>query len=218
MSVIVPMTDLEILDLELFDRAELLSSLRQTRLTGFDQTAIYAGATLELTPRVDPESLAPAQRYLLRPTVDTILALRAALLPHGVDTFALEGGVRVRTSQHPDETIPVIPPIVEESRERDGRTVLLISDGLHRVYAARSAGLAISVVTVRGLPPDLPYYAYALDDGWAGVVELDELPDSFEKKEYRIPDNYRALFRQYDAVFPGVQKERKDSNPAHLRP
>jgi hypothetical protein len=212
------MTALEILDLELFDRSELLSSLRQTRLTGFDQTAIYADATIELTAGVDPESLAPAQRYLLRPTVETILALREALLPHGIDVFALEGGARIRTSQHPDERIPVIPPVVEESRERDGRTVLLIADGIHRVYAARSVGLPISVVTVRGLSPELPYYAYALDEGWPGIVELDELPDSFEKKEYRNPSNYRALFRQYNAVFPGVQKERKDSNPAHLRP
>ena len=48
------------------------------------------------------------------------------------------------------------------------------------------------------------------------MVELEELPDSFQKKEYRVPGNYKALFRDFNAVFPGVQAERKQSNPAHL--
>ena len=48
------------------------------------------------------------------------------------------------------------------------------------------------------------------------MVELEELPDSFQKKAYRVPGNYKALFRDFNAVFPGVQAERKQSNPAHL--
>jgi hypothetical protein len=48
------------------------------------------------------------------------------------------------------------------------------------------------------------------------VAELEDLPDEFQKKEYRLPDNYKALFRDFNAVFPGVQKQRKQSNPIHL--
>jgi hypothetical protein len=39
----------------------------------------------------------------------------------------------------------------------------------------------------------------------------------FQKKEYRDPQNYKALFRQFNELFPGVQKDRVKSNPAHLR-
>jgi hypothetical protein len=207
----------EVLALERIDRDELLSALRRTRLLGFDGARPYADARLEIVPAVDPDLLAPAQRYVLAPGVRLILQLRTALLAQGVDVFALDGGVRVRTSWAPDELVPVLPPIVEESREPDGRTVLIINDGIHRVFAARSLGLPITVVTAHGVSPEHPYYACALPDGWAGVSELEHLPDGFQKKTYRNPDGYKALFRDFNAIFPGVQKERKKSNPEHLR-
>ncbi|HEX8101495.1 MAG TPA: hypothetical protein VF533_02695 [Solirubrobacteraceae bacterium] len=209
---------IEILEAEPFSREELLGSVRRTQLVGLEGASVYERASLSLEAATDPESLAPAQRYVLRPNVRTILSLRDALLAgHGIDVLALDGGVRVRTAAAPDEVIPVIPPIVEESHEPGGRTVLLISDGIHRVQAARVLGLPISVVAVRGVPEEYPYYAHALAGGWAEVLELDELPDEFEKKSYRVPTNYRALFRRYNDVFPGVQKDRKRSNPRHLR-
>lgn len=199
------------------DRDELLAALRTTRLRGFDAARPYADASLELVPHADAATLAPAQRYVLLPRVRKLLELRDALAPHGIDLFALDGGAYVRTAEHPDEEIPVIPPIVEESREPDGREVLLINDGLHRVSAARSVGLPVSVVLARGVPAEYPYYAFALPGGWSEVAELEELPDVYQKKEYRLPENYKALFRDFNALFPGVQKERKKSNPGHLR-
>jgi hypothetical protein len=208
---------MRVLELEPFGRDELLSRLRETRLRGFDGARPYEGATLELARAVPTDELAPAQRYVLTAGVRKILELRSALLPHGVDVFALDGGALVRTSDDPDERVPVIPPIVEESHEPDGRTVAIVNDGIHRVYAARSLGLPISVVSARGVPAAYPYYALALRDGWAEVEELDELPDGFQKKEYREPERYKALFREFNEVFPGVQQERKKSNPEHLR-
>jgi hypothetical protein len=198
---------------EPFGAAELLDRLREVRLRGFPDVAPYADATLELAA-VDPETLAPPQRYVLRDGVQTMHDLRAALAPHGLDPFALDGGAYATID---GERIPVVPPIVEESHEPGGRTVDVIADGLHRVYAARQLGLPITVVLARGLPREHPYYALALPDGWAGVAELDALPDGFQKKTYRNPDNYKSLFRQYNAVFPGVQQQRKRSNPAHLK-
>jgi hypothetical protein len=203
--------------LEPFDGDELLARLRRTPLRGFGKALPYADASIELVRGSDPELLAPAQRYVLRPTIEKILELRAALLELDIDLLALDGGVHIRTAEDPDEPIPVIPPIVEESREPGGKTVLLINDGLHRVAAARSVGLPITVVRVRGVPAERPYYAYALAGGWSEVQELDELPDSYQKKRYRLPTGYKALFREFNAVLPGVQKERKKSNPEHLR-
>jgi hypothetical protein len=198
---------------EPFGATELLGRLREVRLRGFPEVAPYADAELELRA-VDPETLAPPQRYVLRDGVQTMHDLRAALAPHGLDPLALDGGAYVTVD---GERIPVIPPIVEESFEPDGRRVDVIADGLHRVYAARALGLPVTVILARGLPREHPYYALALPDGWAGVAELDALPDGFQKKTYRNPDNYKSLFRQYNAVFPGVQQQRKRTNPGHLK-
>lgn len=207
----------KILSITRFDRDELLASLRQTPLRGFDKAELYADATLELVPAVYTDTLTPAQRYVLEPTVRKLLELRDALLGHGIDLLALEGGAYIHASDDPDEMIPIVPPIVEESIEPDGRIVLLVNDGLHRVSAARSLGLPISVVIVRGVPSKYPYYAYALPNGWTELEQLEELPDEYQKKEYRLPENYKALFREFNTVFPGVQKQRKRSNPDHLR-
>lgn len=208
---------MEILSITRFGRDELLASLRETPLRGFDKARVYEHATLELAPATDPNALAPAQRYVLGPTLRKLLELRAALLAHGIDLFALDGGAYVHTSDDPGEAIPVVPPIVEETLEPDGRSVLLINDGLHRVAAARSSGLPVSVVVARGVPAEYPYYAYALPGGWGELEELEELPDRYQKKAYRLPENYKALFREFNTVFPGVQKQRKRSNPSHLR-
>jgi hypothetical protein len=203
----------EILGVEHIGRDELLAALRRTRLQGFDGAQPYAEASLDIA-LVDPATLAPAQRYVLRAGVEKVLELREALLPHGTDVFDLDGALRVEIG---DEVIPVLPPIVEESHEPDGRTVLLVNDGIHRVFAARSLGMPISVVVARGVAAEYPYYALALENGWSGVTELDELPDGFQKKEYRRPEGYKALFRDFNALFPGVQRERRKTNPAHLR-
>lgn len=198
---------------ERFGAQELLARLREVRLRGFPDVAPYRDAELSLQA-VDPGALAPPQRYVLRDGVQTMHDLRAALAPHGLDPLALDGGAFVTID---GDRIPVIPPIVEESHEPGGRTVDVVADGLHRVYAARRLGLPITVVLARGLPREHPYYALALEDGWDGVTELDALPDGFQKKTYRNPDNYKSLFRQYNTVFPGVQQQRKRSNPEHLK-
>jgi hypothetical protein len=208
---------MQILDVEPFDREELLNRIRRTPLIGFDQALVYAQSSMSLEVGVDPNELVPAQRYVLHDGIETVLELREALLVHGVDIFALGGGLWVRTEDNPEDKIPVIPPIIEESEEPGGRRVLLINDGQHRVYAARQMGLPISVVVVREVPTELPYYALALAD-WSDVVELKELPDGFQKKTYRVPANYKALFRNFNAVLPGVQAQRKRSNPNDLQP
>jgi hypothetical protein len=195
------------MSVERFSSDELLARISEVRLRGFDGARPYADGRLELV-EVSPEDLAPAQRYVLRPTVATVIELREELLGHRLDIFALDGGAYVRG-------IPVIPPVVEESREPDGRTVWIINDGIHRVYAARSLGLPISVV--RATDVSHPYYALALPRGWSEVEALDELPERYEKKTYRQPEGYKALFREFNEVFPGVQKERRKTNPEHLR-
>jgi hypothetical protein len=207
---------MHILSVERIPADQLLSRIRRTRLRGYEGAQPYINASLELMPEADTDTLVPAQNYVLTPTVAKILELRAALLGKDMDIFALDGGAYVVTSDDPEERIPVIPPVIEESREPGGWTVLLINDGMHRVFAARSLGKPISVIVAHGVPPEYPYYAYALQGGWEQVEPLAHLPDNYQKKRYRQPAQYKSLFRDFNALFPGVQKERKNSNPSHL--
>lgn len=211
--------------IEAIDEAALLDTLRRTRLKGYDRFPVYETAEIALLEGVDTDRLSPPQNYVLLPSVTDIQTLRQSLLAFGHDIFRLRGGLRLWPAAGADDPqaeqgldpIPVLPPIVEESAEADG-TVWLINDGMHRVYAARKAGEPINIVLVRGVPKDYPYYAYPLEGGWAQVKELPALDGEFQKKVYRQPDNYKSLFRDFNELFPGVQKQRRRTNPADMKP
>jgi hypothetical protein len=211
---------MKITHIETFPAEELLARLKRTPLRGYDSVQIYKDSSLALANAVDPDTLVPAQRYVLQSDISNIEFLYHAFLERSIDIFALEGGVLFwveNTDGIEEGPIPLVPPVVEESFEPGGRTVFLINDGMHRVYAARKLGRRINIVLVRNVPRQYPYYAYALQGGWQGVEELAELPDTYEKKTYRDPANYKALFRDFNAVLPGIQKQRKKSNPSYLR-
>lgn len=200
---------------------ELEVQLRQVRLRGFDQPLIYEHARIRIEESVliDP-CLMPPQRYVLSGTVRDILVLHQEFKRRGEDIFRLRGalffwleGMDIGA----DLPIPLLPPIAEESYEKDGKRVMLVNDGMHRTMAALKVGDRINTVFIEGVSRDYPYYAYGFQGGWANVDEFEELPDVYQKKDYRDPGNYKALFRDFNAVFPGVQKERKQSNPAHIK-
>lgn len=202
-----------------FNKNELEHRLRQVQLKGHNGFYIYKDSVISFET-VDPNDLTPPQKYVLNPTLTDILSVRSMFLGMSdIDVFALDGFIEfdVIRNNEPlsdgDAPIPFLPPIVEVE-EVDGKEILLVNDGMHRVYAARSIGSAINVVVIRNL--EYPYYAFPMREGWDAVVRFDELPDVFEKKAYRDPTNYKALFRQFNTMFPGVQKQRKQSNPEHL--
>lgn len=192
---------------ETITREDLLAALRLTRLRGFGGARPYENAALTIET-LDTEQLTPAQNYVMESSVAVADVLHDELIQLGYDMFALDGGLMIKTAEAPDEAIPVIPPIVEQSDEPGSRQVLLINDGMHRVFAARRAGLPISVVVARDVPAQYPYYAFALETGWSEVEVLDRMPEGRIRKKYRIPDDYRALYRDFNAIFPGVQKDR----------
>lgn len=202
---------------ELLSEADLLERLKKTRLRGFDRAEVYRTATLEVA-EIDTDALTPAQRYVLKDGVETILDIADTFAPLGVDVFNLRGALLWWPEGGEAEApIPFLPPVIEESIEADGNKVLLINDGIHRVYAARKRSRKLNVVLARNVPPEYPYYAYALPDGWAQVEELTELSEGYQKKAYRNPDNYKALFRDFNEIFEGVQKQRPKTNPDHLK-
>jgi len=178
---------------------------------GYPDVRPYADVDLTLERAIPPGELAPTQRYLLRPTIADVEALREALRATGTDLFDLNGGLELEVDG--GAAVTVIPPIIEESLEEDGQTYRLINDGQHRVYVARQARVGITVVVARGVSPEYPYYAYPLTGGWDDVQLFDELPDGFLKKHYRRPKGYQMLYRDFNAQFPGVQPVRRDTKP-----
>ena len=194
---------MKVTKLEVVPSSILLSKLKNTRLLGYGQVLVYANAQLSIEQQLDTDILVPTQRYVLRSTLWTVKELYTTLLSQGVDMFKLDTAVwfwreDIRT------LLPLLPPIIEESYEADGRKVWLISDGMHRVYTARKLGKPLNVILVKNASH--PYYAYPLDKGWADVAELQEL-GSLPKKKYR-ETAYKELFRNYNDVFPGIQKSR----------
>jgi hypothetical protein len=201
---------------------ETLKRFATTRLRGHGQPLIYENARLELVRQVDPKTLFPAQRYVLKEDYQRLHDLYNLFQEQNIDIFNLEGSLLFWLEEQENASgeegpIPLTPPIIEMSKEPDGRTIPLINDGMHRVYTAMRLDKPINIIIAHDVPLEYPYYAYALENGWDDVVDLNELPDNFVKKTYRDPDQYKALFRDFNAVFEGIQKQRKKSNPSSLR-
>lgn len=192
---------------EIIPITQVLSRLRQIRLLGHGQPQIYRDATLEIREQVDPNQLVPAQRYVLTTDFQRIHDLYLLFQQQGIDIFALQDGLLVWYEEK--EPIPLLPPIIEESVSESGEKVLLINDGMHRVYTARQLGKRINIILISQVPTAYPYYAYPLEKGWQDVVELEALTESFVKKYYRDQKNYKALFRDFNALFPNIQKQRQ---------
>lgn len=189
----------------------LIQSLHTVKLKGYDQYPIYKDAEISLKKNVDTNTLVPTQRYVLRSGVETILAIHDLFQKERVNIFDLDFGL-VFTLGYDNGTedgpIYFLPPIVEESYEKDG-TIRIINDGMHRIAAARLLKRNINIILITGVNPLFPYYAYPLPNGWDDVSTVERLTDNFKRKEYRVPENHKALFRDFNEPFPGIQKERR---------
>lgn len=204
--------------IDTIDAPELLQRFATTRLRGHGQPLIYKNARLELVRNVDPKTLFPAQRYVLQEDYQTILDLHTSFRSQGIDPFDMSGGLlfwlaNPESPSGEEGPIPFTPPIVEMSQEANGQVIPLINDGMHRIFTAIKLGQFITIILAHNVPREYPYYALPLAKGWDEVVLLKELPDHFIKKTYRDPQHYKDLFRDFNAVFDGIQKQRKKTNP-----
>jgi hypothetical protein len=186
---------------ERFSATELITRLRGVTLLKAPEVNVYAEAFISLED-IAVQHLAPPQNYILREELKKVRELKWALAEHGIDVFRLDGFVRM-TLEGSDEPVDVLPPIVEESIERDGSVHLIVNDGMHRVYMALREWVIPQVVFVRGVPRDLPYYAFPVPGGWSSVEERDDLPPGYLKKWHRIA-NYHALYRNFNSTFVNV--------------
>ena len=201
---------MNIVDINKMSESDMLSSFSQTRLRGHGQPLVYENARLELVRQVDPATLVPAQRYILKEDHQRLQDLHDQFQERNIDIFNLEGGLffRLKGSMEEEHPIPLMPPVVEMSLERNGQIVPLINDGMHRIYTAMKLGKKINIILVHDVPSEYPYYAFALENGWDDVEELEVIMRDYVKKEYRDKQDHRALFRDFNAVFNGIQKKR----------
>lgn len=192
---------MKILEVQRFNPDQLVERLRDVTMLKAPETKIYGNAFISLE-NIAPSQLAPPQNYILREELKKVRELKWSLEEHGINIFQLNGFIRLKL-ENTREPVDLLPPIVEESIERDGTIHFIVNDGMHRVYMALREWVIPQVVLIRGIPKELPYYAYPVPGGWSSVEERDDLPPGFLKKWHRIA-NYHALYRNFNSTFVNV--------------
>jgi len=180
---------------------ELISRLREVRLLKKPEILIYKDCIITLE-RISTAWLYPTQRYVLLQELEKVRNLQWSLKERGCDMFSLNGFLELWIDGK-DQPITLIPPVVEESIEANGSVVVLINDGMHRLYLARHQWVIPQVVYIRGIPKEYPYYAYPNPKQWEDIEVIDELPPGYIKKWHRIAD-YHSLYRDFNSAFSSV--------------
>lgn len=179
----------------------LIERLRQVTLLKQPEVKIYEQCTISIE-KISPQCLYPTQRYVLIEELTKVRNLQWALRELGYDMFCLNGYLDIWFKDL-REPITLLPPVVEESIEGDGRIVALINDGMHRLYLAHRQWVVPQVVYIRGIPKEYPYYAYPNPFQWDGIDVINELSESYVKKWHRIRD-YHSLYRNFNSAFSKV--------------
>jgi hypothetical protein len=193
---------MKILNIEHFSEHDLIKRLRGLTMLTDTNTKPYEKAFISLE-NIAIDELFPAQRYVMKKELNKVRDLKWALEDKGYDLFNLNGFVRL-TLDGVEEPVDLLPPVIEERIEKNGKIVNIINDGMHRVYSAYLEWVIPQVIYVRGLPKELPYYAYAIPEkDWKQIELLDEIPKTFIKKWHRISDN-KKLYRDFNSTFKNV--------------
>ncbi len=192
---------MKIRHIEAFNEEELLRRIKQVTLMKQPEEKIYQHATVSLE-KMRVEEIAPAQNYVLKAELQKVRDLKWAIAEQGYNLFELNGFLRI-SLEGETEPFDLLPPVVEESFEADGRMVSILNDGMHRITLARMEWQIPQVVYVRGVPKEKPYYAFPLHQGWDDVKMVDDLPAGYVKKWHRIPA-YKTLYRDFNSAFRNV--------------
>ncbi|MBI4775424.1 MAG: hypothetical protein HY788_14845 [Deltaproteobacteria bacterium] len=184
-----------------FDETELIQRLRDVCMHEDRDTYVYRNTFISLE-KIQTRHLSPPQYYILRSELDKVRSLKWALQERGFDLFRLDGFLRL-TIEGFGEPIDLLPPIVEESIEADGSLHLIVNDGMHRIYLAYLEWQIPQVVFVRGVPKELPYYAFPIPLGWEKLEVREDIPSGYVKKWHRIEQN-KMLYRDFNSAFTNV--------------
>lgn len=191
---------------EQFSAEDLVNRLRLVTMLKAPEVKVYEQAFISLES-ISVSQLSPPQNYILRSELKKVRELKWALAEHNFDVFRINGFLRIWIEGF-EEPVDVLPPIVEESIEKDGSIHFIINDGMHRIYMALREFVIPQVVLIRGIPKNLPYYAFPVPGGWTRIEERDDLPSDYIKKWHRIA-NYYSLYRNFNSAFGNVGAPRQ---------
>lgn len=196
----------KITSVRLYPWEELVRRLRNVKLMGFGgEVCPYKDATI-VKERLYADDLSPCQTYVVKETIETQQSIAGQFW----DIFGLNWtNVPFSDLEFEDgDVVPFTLPIIEV---HEGRNI--VADGMHRCMTrfyengVICENLGLSVIKITGATH--PYYAKPLKNGWEGVRVVDEVTPAIKaEKEYVDPENYKALFRDFNAQFPGIQKKR----------
>lgn len=193
---------MQIVEVEKFSEQELIEKLRRVAMLEDENTRPYERCFISLE-NICIEDLFPPQRYVLRRELLKVREVKWRLEEHGVDIFNLSGFIRMKLAGQ-SEPVDLLPPVVEEFIERNGRVVNIINDGMHRIYVAYLEWVIPQVVFVRGLPKKLPYYSFPIPEkDWTKIELRNDIPRHFIKKWHRIERN-KELYRDFNSAFMNV--------------
>ncbi|MDM8548693.1 hypothetical protein QUF72_01395 [Desulfobacterales bacterium HSG2] len=193
---------IDVLEIEQFSEQELTDRLRNVTMLEDENTRPYENTFISLE-NISVEDLFPPQRYVLKQELLKIRELKWSLEKQGIDLFNLNGFVRIRLAGE-TEPIDLLPPVIEEKIEKNGRVTHIINDGMHRVYVAYLEWVIPQVIFVRGLPKHLPYYAFPIPEkDWTKIEVRDDIPVNFIKKWHRTRQN-KKLYRNFNSAFMNV--------------
>jgi len=164
----------------------------------------YKNAHITLE-KIDPNILAPCQRYVLVSEIAKIQKVYWHMLnTWDIDIFNMAERNVGYIEGFSDPLVDILPIIVEE-QIINGKLHMLICDGMHRAYYARQTYKLATVVYIRGASE--PYYAYPVPGGWLDVEVLDEISPSYIKKFHAYED-YKEHFRDFTSVFNNMSVSR----------
>lgn len=184
------------------------NGLKRVRLVGHGQPLVYENAVISSEPFVDTDLLIPTQRYVLTDIMKRTRQLYELLLREQVDLLELTTAWQLKLLMDDNtlRTFHLTPPLVEVTINSAYKQIWLLADGMHRVALARELKYHINITLVKGASH--PYYARPLCS-WNEVLRLDKIPEGFKKKDY-LEKDYKALFRNFNEVFPGIQLPRNE--------
>lgn len=177
--------------------AALIEALRECGTAGEPALKPYQSASISLE-RVSVDDLVPTAKYVLEEQVEYLGGLQVTLQKAALDIFDLTCGL---VWPDPINGRAVAPPIAE-LWEDEG---LLLVDGLHRVWLAKTSGVrTITCAVVRGASVPL----VPLPTTWNNVKLFPpgERPTLHEKRDYRFPDS-SSLRRATPAIAAQVTDE-----------
>lgn len=195
-----------------YDKEILIDKLREVSMLEDPEIFPYRNAVISLEKLVISE-LYPAQRYVLKSELEKVRKLKWELLCYNRNIFKLDGFLNVHDadSDVENDTIAVLPPIVEEYITPDGHVAHLINDGMHRLYMAYLEWEIPQVVYIRGLPKFMPYYAHPIPKkDWSTIEIWDDIPAGKFKKWHQVEQN-KKLYRNFNSVFNNVGGPRGNS-------